>query len=63
MKRNFFVFSVIQAIIFCFSCRLFALGGLKGNNAAEAHLKMIHTGKEIHEQSCLQLKNISYVAS
>ena len=41
----------------------FALGGLKDNNAAEAHLKMIHTAKEIHEQSCLQLKNISYVAS
>ena len=63
MKRNFFVFSVIQAIIFCFSCRLFALGGLKGNNAAEAHLKMIHTDKEKHEQSCLQLKNMAYVAS
>lgn len=41
----------------------FALGGLKGNNAAEAHLKMIHTGKEEHEQSSLQLMNMAYVDS
>lgn len=46
-----------------FLAGFFALGGLKDNIAAEAHLKMINTDKEMHEQSCLQLKNISYVAS
>jgi len=32
MKRNFFVFSVIQAIIFCFSCRLFCFRRTKGQH-------------------------------
>lgn len=41
----------------------FALGGLKDNIAAEAHLKMIHTDKEKHEQSSLQLMNMAYVDS
>ena len=41
----------------------FALGGLKDNIAAEAYLKIIHTGKEEHKQSSLQFMNMAYVAS
>ena len=53
----------LKLLFSAFLVGFFVLGGLKCNNAADARLEMIHTDKEIHEQSSLQLKNISYVAS
>ena len=61
MKRNFLVW--FPLLFSAFLVGFFALGGLKDNIAAEAHLKMIHTDKEKHEQSSLQLMNMAYVDS